>query len=75
MRHKVSKPLVLLLKGHECNVARVTAYIRLGSSSAAGIIFRAKSQADYFEAALDADKRVRISAPRAEGQPLSTIYL
>ncbi|KAL8274320.1 hypothetical protein Esti_001774 [Eimeria stiedai] len=54
----VFKPLTLLLNGHECNVARVTAFIRLGSESGGGIIFRAKSLTDYVAAILDTQTRV-----------------
>ncbi|XP_026192433.1 uncharacterized protein LOC113147145 [Cyclospora cayetanensis] len=58
MSLEVARPMSLLLKGHECNVAKVTAFVRLGSASAAGIIFRANSQEDYVSAVLDTDKRV-----------------
>ncbi|CDJ36199.1 uncharacterized protein EMH_0010190 [Eimeria mitis] len=57
------------LEGHECNVARVTAFVRLGDASAAGIIFRSRGQTDYFAATLDTDRR----DDPGEGAPLEML--
>lgn len=51
-------PMSILLMGHECNVARCSVFIRLGSDSEGGILFRTKNLENYFAATLDTKKRV-----------------
>ncbi|PFH33563.1 hypothetical protein BESB_077800 [Besnoitia besnoiti] len=68
----VSIPTTLLLKDHACNALVVSANIRCEEKSAAGLTFRAESDANMYSVVIDTPAKAR-SLPSVEDGKPSTI--